>query len=338
MQATPARWSVVATVAERPEPLLAFAAHHALLGAHRIHLYLDRPDPDLKARLEQVPGCDVTLCDDAHWKRLTGGARPKPVEARQIENAADAYRRSDADWLAHLDGDEFISCTRELGIELAHVPEAFSLVHLDVRERVYLERDTDPDLFSGVFRKHYKARFGNQQHVLGDLARYADGGFFGHAVGKCLVRTGREGLIMGIHRPRPMRTEGRRMERPRRITASSAVLLHFDGLTERHWIEKVKRYCTLKRPEGDMRRAQARRRLLEFFDAHMHDYAALLAFHRRMKVLSKSGERTLRALGLIEDAAIDPRAGLAHFGLADSLDLSARSFDRAPAAAQESGR
>lgn len=101
-----ASWSVVATVAEPPELLYAFAAHYLELGADEVHLFVDDPAQPGLEPLRALPRIRLTICDKAHWDRINGGRRPPAQEMRQIRNANTAYRACRSDWLLHCDADE----------------------------------------------------------------------------------------------------------------------------------------------------------------------------------------------------------------------------------------
>ena len=55
-------WGVVSMVRGPAQDILRFAAHHLDLGADRLYLYLDEPNPEAQHQLEQHP--KVQVC---HW-------------------------------------------------------------------------------------------------------------------------------------------------------------------------------------------------------------------------------------------------------------------------------
>ena len=139
-----ATWALVVTTIEPPEVVLPFVIHHLDLGATQVFVYLDRPDPSLFDTLSGIDRVEVIQCDDAHWATLNPRGRPKAVEYRQILNAQQAHAKTQADWIAHVDTDEFLRCSRPLGAELAHVPDVFSLLKLEVRGRAFPASDPKP--------------------------------------------------------------------------------------------------------------------------------------------------------------------------------------------------
>ncbi|MDP7150081.1 MAG: glycosyltransferase family 2 protein [Paracoccaceae bacterium] len=325
------RWGIVTTAKEVPDLLLAFAAHHASIGASRIHLYLDDPDPALARRLEDIPGVEVTQCDTTYWQMIRG-QRPSAQENRQVENAMDAYGRTDVDWLIHIDADEFISPRANIVNELTFVPKEFHFVELEVRERVYTPEHRPETIFSGEFRVPLNRRARAARALFGDMAPFTTRGFSGHCAGKSFVRVGLEHLLMGIHVPR-LRKVGN--ERLMSLISHSATLLHFDGLTPAHWVSKMVRYGAQDTYLKSDRLGEHRRRQLEYVMARKGDRQAVEHLHDLMKVVKAEDAARLRALGVLEPADVDPSLGLHLFGLADQVDLSVAYFDGYDAPAEE---
>lgn len=325
------RWGVVTTAKEAPDLLLAFAAHHVSIGASRIYLYLDDPDPELARRLSLIPEVEVTLCDDTYWQMIRG-KRPAAQEHRQIENAMDAYERTDVDWLVHIDADEFINPRADLATELGFVPDEFNFVELEMRERVFTPEHPPVSVFSGLFRVPVNRRSRALRTLFGEMAPYTLRGLSGHCSGKSFVRVGQEQLLMGIHVPRLRNVgDGRMMS----LTLHSATLLHFDGLTPEHWIAKMARYGTNETYRNSDRLGEHRRRQLEYLTEHGGDRRAAELLHDMLKVVSSSEAMMLRVLGCLEPAAIDPAMGLHVLGLADQVDLSVENFNSYYAPADE---
>lgn len=101
------RWGIVSTVKAPLEQILDFAAWHLDMGAHRLFLYLDDPDPEAISVLKAHPKIRVTACDASYWAKKA--QRPAKHQARQSLNARDAFNRNtQVDWLAHIDVDELL--------------------------------------------------------------------------------------------------------------------------------------------------------------------------------------------------------------------------------------
>jgi hypothetical protein len=104
------KWGLVATIKAPAAQVLAFAAHHLDLGAHRLFLYLDDENQAAFDALAAHPKCRPVLTDAAYWAKL-GMKRRVKHQARQTENARHAYGRAAGQvaWLAHIDVDEYLT-------------------------------------------------------------------------------------------------------------------------------------------------------------------------------------------------------------------------------------
>lgn len=327
-----ASWGVVATARETPEVLAAFVTHHLAAGAARIYLYLDDPQPRAVSMLSGLPGVTVLRCDADHWARLGKAQRPASQEARQTANAVDAYARAGVDWLAHIDADEFIMPHRDLGRELAMVPEIIDCVALPMRERVFRQEAPADSIFDGLCRVPFERSRRAALALFGQAADYTMNGLVGHVAGKCLVRTGSDALLMGIHTPRP-RPDRRRRARLIKLASTAAVLLHLDGFTRAHWVAKMLRYA------ADSRYTSIRSplaphqfRQIEHIQQARSPLRAANRLHDMLKSVDAETEARMRALGVIEDMPVDPAAGLARYAMADWIDLSPQLCDAQTAA------
>ena len=116
-------WGVVATIKADTATILRFAAYHLELGAHRIYIYLDTPNPEAQELLRAHPKARVIRCDDGYWKRHNG-SRPEMHQPRQTLNATRAYNRAqEVDWLMHMDVDEFLVPSGRISDLLGALPD-----------------------------------------------------------------------------------------------------------------------------------------------------------------------------------------------------------------------
>ena len=316
-------WSVVSTVREPLVLLATFACHHLALGAKQVHLFLDDPnDPGAEA-LARIDGVKVTLCDDAHWAGLAD-RRPRMQTARQTLNANLAKAECDADWLLHVDADEFLWAPDGIAAELqATEAAAATWMHLPNFERVWTPGCGD-SLFEGAFRSRLrKRRFDLRaiQRLYGGAAPYLRAGLSGHCSGKAMARTGAEGFI-SIHTVKDRKWGN---DLPRR-TAKRACILHFDGMTPRHWALKTLRYAA--RPGAAKRLLHpARRVAMEDILAAEDPLDEALALHQALFFLPAHRQKMLEAVGGLHSLPFDPGPALQRFAPWISPDLSATSFD-----------
>ena len=183
------RWGIVSTVKAPVDQIARFLAFHLDLGAHRIDIHLDVPDPDIAARLRH-PRVQITQCDAAYWQ-----GRPDRTTAthqmRQIYNATRIYRTTDLDWLAHIDVDEFMLAPGPIADLLAQV--APDDTHIDLTPVEMMDTDGDPHHF-----KRY-AKGSKRRAVYPTFGEFIKGGFLSTDSPKVFARTGLADVRLGIH-------------------------------------------------------------------------------------------------------------------------------------------
>jgi hypothetical protein len=186
-------WGVVSMVRGPALDILRFAAHHLDLGADRLYLYLDEPNTEAQHQLEQHPKVQVTLCDDAFWLSRNR-TRPGKHQVRQSTHASYTYRKTDLDWLAHIDVDEFLWADAPIPELLETVPADIPAVRVRPIESIaeaenlykaHIPKGPDREALVQALYPTYGA------HVLG--------GFLSHVQGKLIVRTGLKKLSFRIH-------------------------------------------------------------------------------------------------------------------------------------------
>lgn len=188
------KWGLAATIRAPADEILAFAAYHIDLGAHRLYLYLDAPDTAAFGALKAHPKIRVTRCDDAHWRRR-GIPRPAKHQVRQCVNATHAYaRRAEVDWLIHMDADEFLWPDAPVAALLSDLPADTLCGRIRPIEAVA----GDGTLFksfipAGPERSDIVAR------LYPRFGAYVKGGFLSHVAGKLFARTGLDPLEFRIH-------------------------------------------------------------------------------------------------------------------------------------------
>ncbi|GHG79365.1 glycosyltransferase family 2 protein [Pseudodonghicola xiamenensis] len=188
-------WGIVSTIKAPRDEVLAFAAYHLELGAQRLYIHLDAPDPDTFDTLKAHPKIRVFSCDDAYWRRQ-GVRRPAKHQARQTFNATRIHRRkAEVDWLIHMDVDEFLWPDRPVDQRLAQLPATT----LCARVRpVEVLAGGDGTSFKG-FIPAGPARDATVARLYPRFGTFVKGGFLSHLAGKLFVRTGLSDLTVKIH-------------------------------------------------------------------------------------------------------------------------------------------
>ena len=190
---SPPSWAVVSTIKAPARDVLRFAAHHLEAGATRLHIYLDEPNPDALPHLQAHPQIRVITCGGWYWKQLDK-PRPATHQRRQTINATHAYYRAGADWLTHIDVDEFLWSEQPIADLLATLPDTLPSALVAPLERLSGRAD------------HYKAavpetpeRDETTRQIYPGYSGLMKAGFMSHTKGKCFARTGLRNIRFHIH-------------------------------------------------------------------------------------------------------------------------------------------
>ncbi|TNF22158.1 MAG: glycosyltransferase family 2 protein [Rhodobacteraceae bacterium] len=319
-------WAVVMTAKEPAQLVLANVGWHLGTGASEVHVYLDDPDDPVADLLAGVPGAIVTRCDKAHWRATAPSKRrPESHRRRQGLNAEQAMVRARADWLVHLDADEFLWQDRPLGEEMAVVRELDCELHFAVHERLFARGAPVPSIFSGLFRTSTKALnrrsdgVDNNAVIFGPLAPVLNNGVLAHSAGKHAAPTGSD-FRPGLH----WAYRGKGQDRAQRYHATSTRLLHFDGLTRLHWLSKLIRYRDVN-PEL-IKLPPHRLAQIGVYQDIAGDPVALAEYHRELREPDAVALARLRAFGLLFEPPFDPAPTIARV-LGYLPDLTPETFD-----------
>ena len=192
------KWGIVSTIKAPVPAILAFAAHHLDLGAHRIFVYLDDDNRAAYDRLKAHPKLRPVLTDDSYWAGL-GMKRRAKHQSRQFENARHAYGRAgDLDWLAHIDVDEFLLPGTSLAAQLGALPADCLCARIRPIEALAPIAPDQP-LHAKACALDRAMRNRQTERLYPDYGAHLNGGFLSHVAGKLVYRTGVEGLKANIH-------------------------------------------------------------------------------------------------------------------------------------------
>jgi hypothetical protein len=304
-------WSLVSTMLGTPETILPCVAHHLASDAEAFHIYLDAPHPVVEDALKSLPRCVLTVCNDAYWAAKPGG-RPEGVVRRQLANLADARARTRSEWMVHLDSDEFLVAAKEgsnvaLGDELAGVSSEFEWVRILPMERVLLPVLEQKALFDGVFRKPCKDA-DVIQAIYREGARFLHHGMSGHVRGKIAVRP-KTKLVTRLHEASFPPAPGTKLpfitkpqDLPPHAVLAGTRLLHFEGWTRSHWLDKLNSFAVrgLYTGHGPGRGAAIQ------FVAQNPDEVRRHSLFERVQRLSCRGLRIACEADLIRGSPFDP--------------------------------
>lgn len=188
------RWGLVSTIKAPLGDILGFAAHHLDLGAHRLFIYLDAPDPETETVLRAHPKIRVKVCDDRYWQAASIG-RPKKHQPRQTYNASQCYAKAqDVAWLGHIDVDEFLWPDSDVGAHLAALPDTICTARMRPLEQLSGSGTAYKGFIpSGPERDRITAR------LYPTYGPFLKGGFLSHVAGKNFARTGLPDIQFRIH-------------------------------------------------------------------------------------------------------------------------------------------
>lgn len=327
------RWGVVATVREPVALIAAFALHHLALGAETVSLYFDDPDDPAADVLAGVDGVEVIRCTPGHWRRLHPlRGRPHLKTHRQLSNVRHAFRTSRLDWLAHIDADEFLDVAANAGPDAMQAvldarPTSARWLRIGVAERIWCGAIPHDDLFGGRFRSAVPGGQAGIDAYYGTGKSFLfPGGMAGHVQGKLLAP------VRPMHWPRNHEVYSRPPlfvlpEAP----ATGLRILHFEGLTERHWALKQLRQSLLILDGKTPMRPQRRKVTERILNAPDPLETAARWFHRTYDLPEETCAR-LETHGFLTDAGSDLSDTVATAARRLGLEVSVAAIDAAIAA------
>lgn len=308
-------WSVVSTVREPLPLVLAFACHHLNLGAQTVHLFFDDPNDPVADLLDTAPGVEITRCDADHWVALGCQERPMWQTRRQTLNANYIAAQQRTDWLLHVDADEFLWTPFDIEDELR---QSDTWVHIRNLERVWTA--PEGNIFDGSFRAPGLPEPLIQQ-IYGPTHHYLQRGLSGHASGKAMARLADRKFI-AIHAVKE-KFQGNVAPRTR---ATHARILHFDGMTARHWVLKTLRYAV--QGPAFLKTLHSKRSLgVERLISAVDPVAEGLALHSEIFRLSEECQAKLCAEGALHTCVLQLDRAVTTYAPNVKIDFSAKAFD-----------
>lgn len=217
----------VTTVKDTLANVQRFVACNLAGGADHLFVFLDAPDPEVRAFLDEHPHVTCVRTDKSWWL----GERPAELNVRQRCNAnlvkALLSTLPEAEWLFHVDGDEVVQLDREV---LAGVPADVQAVKLAPLEAVSRKHwDERPTWFKRMLGKDELTML----HVLGVIARPHNGALFhGHLEGKTGLRPGLDHWLTLHH------IIGADKERVEPFTHDALSVLHYESYSGEDFVRK----------------------------------------------------------------------------------------------------
>ncbi|MCA0042646.1 glycosyltransferase family 2 protein [Celeribacter litoreus] len=308
-------WAIAAMVDEPATLVAAFARHHLALGAKEVHLYLDRPNPEIADLIGQREGVFLTVLDETFWLTHNKGYRPHRHTGRQKFIATHTYNTTSCRWMLHCDADEFVRDADTLLQNLADTPEGQPL-SLRNSERVYLPYSPGTSLFEGGFRAPMAFAPEDLAHLYGPSARFLHFGLTGHRIGKTMAPTGLP-YEFGVHM---MRAEDGSV--PEMAKSRQRLLLHFDGMTPLHYAVKLLRKAYENYPGPKRRLGAEREAQYQFVRDHAGQPDAIFEMIKSVQSITDEQAGVLSTIGKLDETPFTPLD-------CTDLDLSRDGFDAA---------
>ncbi|OWU83925.1 hypothetical protein ATO6_16050 [Oceanicola sp. 22II-s10i] len=315
----PDSWGIVTTVKAPRDAVLDFVAWHLDLGAQRIYVHLDAPDPDTQTVLKVHPKVRVTQTGAGYWDR-TGGRRPVRHQVRQTVNATRVLARpAEVDWLLHIDVDEFLLPATERTIDdsLSALPDWVNVARVRPVEALAPVPGgaQPPDWAFKAMSTDRPTRRAQTESLYPDYARGLDGGFLSHVAGKIFVRTSLAGAEFRIHN---VIRDGE--QNPGHAELTDIALAHMHATDAEDWLahyrfrlEKGSYRSELKPPRPSADGGMTTHDMLATIEAAEGE-AGLRAFFDAVATARPDLLAALREEGLLREARLDRAAARArHF-------------------------
>jgi len=298
-----------------------FVEFHLSRGIDHMLLYFDDPnDPSIEL-LKENTRVSCIVCDKNYW----GDFETNNVPQKQSENSKNAIiqaRKMGADWIGHIDSDEFIYTPKSLFEELSSAGSQIDTITLPVLEAI----PESEDLFDSKFFKYaYTPQFNKRKftYSISDRIRilqskgaylvrlFISKHFFkhrpfeyrlnkGHIEGKAFTRSNSSIATLEPHYPEPLK----RGKLNIRIAASTRIL-HYDAPSFLSWKSKWEQKIIIGTPES----ARHRKRILQEFTSiyNSRDEKKLYDFYRMLYIPTAQELRTIQALGCVTEISPDHR-------------------------------
>lgn len=236
-----------------------------------------------------------------------------------------------ADWLLHVDADEFLHPIGDFAQELGCLPKSFGGLWLENYERAFRAGTDNTSIFDGVFRSFPKTEphGASLEPFFGKNTPFSRFGFTTHNLGKSFARNDPR-FAQGLRKVR-LATDDSPQPMANMYCSTTARILHFDGLTTLHWVRKLLRMIA-EQSADDAAPAQKPRTTRELQLAMLKnragDSAYLIDVHDAHKTISAEDHHSLAALGLLHAVAFNPAEAIRRQFPGTDADLSQEFFDR----------
>ena len=233
---------IAVTVRAHEDIIIQFIDYHLSKGIDEIYIFFD--DPCFNKNIFKF-GNDKRIffisCDEYYWNKLNNYRfdqtslveKPLGIEQRQFSNYEYARRITSCDWMANIDIDELIYSPYEIKKILDILPINYFSIRMVSKEAVYTTHIEENDIFDTCFFKLNNKLNEKSSAKFYPRFLFSNGGFWGHKLGKILARTTESLRHIGNHYIFPLNDD-----LIVDVEFKFLFLLHFEGLSEKYFIEK----------------------------------------------------------------------------------------------------
>ena len=233
---------IAVTVRAHEEIIIRFIDYHLSKDIDEIYIFFDDPSFNQNIiKFENDKRIFFILCDEYYWNKLNNYRfdqtslveKPLGIEQRQFSNYEYARRTSSCGWMANIDIDELIYSPYALKFFLNILPINYFSIRMRSKEAVYTSHIYENDIFNTYFFKsNNKLNEKNSMKFYPEIL-CSNSGFWGHKLGKILARTTEPLRHIGNHYLFPL-SDDLIVD----VEFDFLFLLHFEGLSEKYFIEK----------------------------------------------------------------------------------------------------
>lgn len=278
-----------------------FANYHLNVGVDRVFIFLDDPNDEAAAHLEQIDGVTCIRCNEEYWAR-NGGKRPEVLDERlvaNINNGLAMAREQGFEWAIFIDNDELVFPEGRLKETLNQC--GADVVRFTILEAVSEQERYEHIFAPSLFKKPARSIQVRLAMLLGCRRAFFEGRYFrGHQDSKVAVRTAADIKKMGVHRPIDAGA-GVVEKTTRRIK-----LLHFDCVGMDSW--KSKWLCRIDVSANTNVLGKNRKRQMEVFaEALGGNEEKLRELYGEIYVIPNYEQIVLRLLNMMTTIKVDGR-------------------------------
>ena len=239
----------ISTTVRADESIITqFLEYHLAIGIDHIYIFLDDPLYNLPvSQYSDHQKVTFIQCDEQYWSfentirfdDTRNNEKPLGIEQRQFSNYAYARELTECDWIANIDIDEFIYSPYQLKTFLKILPANVFSIRMLTKEAVYTQVIDKNDIFNTCFFKINSKKNDKSALQFYPKVLNANGGFWGHKLGKILARSKEPVRFIANHYVAPLNDELLVA-----VEIDCLTLLHFEGMSETYFVEKQIRRIT----------------------------------------------------------------------------------------------